>query len=145
MKKMIMVLMLAITFGGSIYADRYLHSDADLPVAAKAVLSKNFKSGVSLVKVDREFGRIDEFEVILKDGSEVTFDSKGNWKNVEVSTNKSVPEAFILKPIRDYVNKNHPRQNIVGIEKNRNNIEVTLSNNVEMKFDNAGKFLKYDD
>lgn len=144
MKKLLLTLMLALTFGGAALADTYAHSDAVLPEAAKAVIKKNFKSGVSVVKIDKDFGRISEYEVILKDGSEITFDSKGNWKDVEVSVDNAVPSTFLLKPISDYVKTNHSGQKIVGVEKNRSNIEVTLSNGIEMKFDNSGKFLKYD-
>ncbi len=136
--------MMAVTFSGVAMADTYAHSDEVLPEAAKSVIKKNFKAGVSVVKIDKDLGRISEYEVILKDGSEVSFDSKGNWKDVEVAADKSVPSAFVLKPIQDYVKKNHPGQNIVGVEKERNKIEVTLSNGIEMKFDEAGKFLKYD-
>ena len=145
MKKLLLTLMLAITFGGAAFADIYAHSDAVLPEAAKSVLKKNFKSAVSVVKIDKDFGRVSEYEVILKDGSEVSFDSKGNWKDVEVANDKSVPAAFVLQPIQQYVKTNHAGQKIVGIEKNHRDIEVTLSNGIEMKFDTAGKFLKYDD
>ncbi|MDE6272160.1 MAG: PepSY-like domain-containing protein [Muribaculaceae bacterium] len=144
MKKLLLTLILAVTFGGVAFADTYSHSDAVLPEAAKSVIKKNFKADVSVVKIDKNLGRVSEYEVILKDGSEVTFDSKGNWKDVEVAADKSVPSSFLLKPIQEYVKKNHPGQNIVGVEKEHNKIEVTLANGVEMKFDAAGKFLKYD-
>lgn len=144
MKKILLALMLAITFGGTSMADTYAHDDSVLPPAAKSVIKNNFKSAVSVVKIDKEFGRISEYDVVLNDGSEISFDSKGNWKDVEVNRSKSVPSAFVLQPIREYVKKNHPGQNIVGIEKGRNKIEVSLSNGIEIKFNEAGKFIKYD-
>lgn len=145
MKKLLLALMLALTFGGAAKADTYAHTDAVLPEAAKAVIKKNFKADVSVVKIDKDFGRISEYDVVLKDGTEVSFDSKGNWKEVEVSVDKNVPDAFLLQPIRNYVKTNHKGQNIVGVEKKGKNIEITLSNGIEMKFDAAGKFLRYDD
>lgn len=144
MKKIILALMVALTFGGSALADTYAHDDAVLPPAAKTVIKNNFKATVSVVKIDKDFGRISEYDVVLNDGSEISFDAKGNWKEVEVNRNKSVPASFVISPISDYVKKNHAGQNIVGIEKGRKKIEVTLSNGVELEFDHAGKFLRYD-
>ena len=87
---------------------------------------------------------ISEYEVILADGSEITFDKSGNWKDVEMPAGKSVPDYFIPKAIKDYVSKNNKGQKIVGIEKERSSYEVQLNNGIEMKFDRAGNFLRYD-
>lgn len=144
MKKLLITLMLVITFGGIALADTYVHNDSPLPESAKSVIKKNFKSGVSVVKIDKDFGRIDEYDVVLTDGTEISFDSKGNWKDVEVSANSSVPSGFILEPINSYVKKNHPGVKIVGVEKGRKKIEVTLSNGIEIEFNKAGNFLRYD-
>lgn len=66
------------------------------------------------------------------------------WKDVETSADKSVPNEFVLQPIRDYVKKTHSGTKIVGIERERNGFEVTLNNGIDMKFDKNGNFLKYD-
>lgn len=145
MKKLMITLMMVITFSSVAFADKYVRDDSALPVAAKTVIKKNFKSEVSLVKIDKKLGRINEYDVILNDGTEISFDSKGNWKEVEVAKNKSVPQAFILQSIRDYVKKNHNGVNIVGVEKDSRHVEVTLANGIEMKFNHDGKFLRYDD
>lgn len=145
MKKVLLTLMMVITFSSAAFADKYVHDDSVLPPAAKSVLKKNFKSDVSLVKIDKKLGHISEYEVILTDGSEISFDSKGNWKDVEVAANKSVPQGFVLQAIRDYVKKNHAGVNIIGIEKISRDIEISLSNGIDMKFSHDGKFLRYDD
>lgn len=145
MKKILMALMMILSFVGVASADDYAHDASVLPEAAKSVLKKNFKSGVSVVKIDKDFGRVSEYEVVMTDGSEVTFDSKGNWKDVEVCRDKAVPAGFVLKPISDYVSKNHKGMKIVGIEKERSGYDVQLSNGIEMKFSAAGKFRRYDD
>lgn len=146
MKKILLSLLMIFFIGTSVScADTYAHDDSVLPAAAKSVIKKNFKSGVSLVKIDKSFGRVDEYEVILADGSEITFDSKGNWKDVETSADKSVPSAFIPKGVADFVAKNHKGARIVGIDKGKREYEVTLSNGIEMKFTLDGKFKKYDD
>lgn len=144
MKKLAMALIMMLSVIGVACADTYAHDDSVLPAAAKAVLKKNFKAGVSVVKIDKDFGMVKDYEVVLTDGTEIEFDSKGNWEKVETAANVSVPQGFVIKPISDFVNKNHKGAKIVGIENNRNDYEVTLSNGVEIKFTKQGAFKKYD-
>lgn len=125
--------------------DIYAHDASVLPKAAQTVIKNNFKSKVSVVKIDQDFGRVSEYEVVLTDGSEISFDRNGNWKNVEVAVNGKIPAAFIPSAISNYVKKTQKGLSIVGIEKDRKGYEVQLSNGIEMKFDKQGKFLKFDD
>ncbi|MBD5231998.1 MAG: hypothetical protein HDS66_07610 [Bacteroidales bacterium] len=124
--------------------DTYSRDVKTLPVAAQTVLSSNFKSDVSVIKLDKDFGRVSEYEVILTDGTEVTFDRAGNWKEVETRAGSSVPSKLVPAAISKYVSANQKGAKIVGIEKDRKGYEVTLSNGVEMKFNSAGQFIKYD-
>lgn len=145
MKKILLALtMLACVCMAASARDHYSHDINVLPAAARTVLKANFKPGVSVIKTDKDFGRVSEYEVILTDGSEVTFDRKGNWKDIESSINGSVPSKMIPKGISDFVKANQKNTRIVGIERTRGGYEVELSNGVEMKFDKNGRFLKYD-
>ena len=117
--------------------DTYAHDASVLPKAAQTVIANNFKSKVSVVKIDKDFGRVSEYEVILSE--------LNNWDNVETSNTSSVPKAFIPQGIRDFVSKNHSGARIVGIDKERSGYDVELSNGIEMKFNKAGQFLRYDD
>lgn len=144
-KKILMLIVAVVGLSSTANAkDTYVRDASVLPKAAQAVLSKNFKAGVSVIKIDKDFGRISEYEVILTDGTEITFDRDGNWDNVEVKKQSSVPSAFVPKAISDYVKAQHPKLKIVGIDKERSGYEVELSNGIEMKFDKEGKFLRYD-
>lgn len=145
MKKFL--LMLGLVLGISAVAsakDTYAHDDSVLPEAARTTIANNFKSKVSVVKIDKDFGRISEYEVILTDGSEITFDKSGNWKDIESSASSSVPDKMVPKAIRDFVKTNQKNTRIVGIERTRKGYDVELSNGVEMRFDKNAKFLKYD-
>lgn len=146
MKKIFTLIMILTALAlPSLARDRYAHDSAVLPQAAKSVLDKNFKSKVSVVKIDKDFGKISEYEVVMTDGTEVSFDSKGNWENVETSNTKSVPAYFIPEGVRKFVVKNQPGTKIVGIERERNGYDVSLSNGVDMKFNKQGEFVRYDD
>lgn len=125
--------------------DTYAHDASVLPEAARTVLANNFKAQVSLVKIDKDFGRVSDYEVILTDGTEITFDRNGNWDNVEVGVNGNIPSAFIPNEIAQYVKKNQPGQKIVGIDKERSGYDVELANGVDMKFNKQGQFVRYDD
>lgn len=125
-------------------ADAYAHDASVLPKAAQTILSNNFKAKVTVVKIEKDFGKVSEYETILSDGTEVSFDRNGNWKNVEVSANGSVPAFFIPKAISEFIKKEQPKQKVIGIEKKRNGYEVELTNGVDMKFNSQGQFLRYD-
>jgi len=145
MKKI--ALMLALMIGSVIGVsarDTYAHDASVLPEAAKTTIANNFKSKVSVVKIEKSLGRISEYDVVLTDGTEISFDSKGNWNEVETASSKSVPSSFIPAAIREFVAKNQSAAHVVGISKERNGYDVELSNGVDMKFNKAGEFVRYD-
>ncbi len=143
MKKLLLLFVL-LTASIGVMADNYSRDASVLPTAARNVLAKNFKSKVSLIKIEKELGRTNEYEVILTDGSEITFDRNGNWNEVEVRKNASVPSGFVPAGVYTYIRSNHKGAKVIGIEKKRNSYEVELSNGIDMQFDLNGKFLKYD-
>ncbi len=124
--------------------DKYTHDASVLPPAATVMLNKNFKAKVSLVKTEHKFGKVSEYEVILNNGTEVTFDASGNWKEIETSNTSKVPDSMVPEAIKAYVKSHQNKSKIVGIEKDRKGYEVTLSNGVEMEFDLSGRFIRYD-
>lgn len=145
-KKILLSVLLVFGMAAVASARDEISRDASvLPEAARTTIANNFKAKVSLVKIDKDFGRVSEYEVILTDGSEISFDSKGNWRQVETNAKTAVPRAFVVEGIRNFVKKNHAGQNVVGIEKERNGFEVELANGIDLKFDMNGNFIKYDD
>ena len=145
MKKFL--LMLSLILGASAIAsakDSYVHDLSVLPKAALTTIADNFRSEVSVIKVDKIFGFVKDYEVTMSDGTEITFDRKGNWDNIETGNSRSVPASFIPAAISRYVAKNQPGTRIVGVDKERNGYEIELSNGVDIKFDKDGQFVKYD-
>lgn len=145
MKKLLLVFAFLLSVFVMQGRDNYTHDVSKLPVAARTVLKNNFKAGVSHIKIEKDLGRVSEYEVVLNDGTEITFDKDGNWKEIEVSSQKSIPKNFVPQVISDYVKKAQKNAKITGIEKSRKGFEVELSNGVEMKFDTKGNFLRYAD
>lgn len=147
MIKRILIALVAVLgiSSAAVARDTYARDASVLPKAAQVALSKNFKAGVNLVKIDKTLGRVSEYEVVLTDGTEITFDRNGNWESVEIGSRGNIPAAFVPAPISQYVKKTQKGAKIVGIDRESSGYEVELSNGIEMKFDKNGRFLRYDD
>ena len=146
MKKL--VLMIAVVLGMAITANAkgsFSRDESLLPLAARTTISSNFKAKISLIKAEKMLGTITEYEVILTDGSEISFDKNGNWQEIDVPKGKAVPNGFVPKSITDYVKKTHSGQKVVSIDKDKGGYSIELSNGIDMKFDKSGNFIKYAD
>ena len=115
--------------------DGYTRDLSVLPTAARTVISDNFKAKISVIKVEKSFGRVSEYEVILTDGTEITFDKSGNWENIEVRSDAAVPSKFVPEKVAKYVKDNQHGQKIVSIEREKHGYDI----------DHDGTFLRYDD
>ncbi len=146
MKKLLSILMLAIIAVVPMTArDRNSRNVKDLPPAAQTMLNKYFGGEkVSHIKIDKPTFGSTEYDVILNNGTEIEFDAKGEWKEIDCGSN-AVPKDLILKTIRDYVSSNFKGQKIVNIEKQRNKYQIELQNGTDLEFDRAGRFLRIDD
>lgn len=145
MKKLIasiaLVMMGALTM---MARDRVTTNVNELPAVAQATLNKYFaKSKVNHIKIDKKtFGGAD-YDVVLDNGTEIEFDSNGNWKEIDCGMNK-VPDGIILKPISDYVKKNFKGAKIVSIEVSRNKYDIELADGTDLEFDRDGTFRRID-
>ncbi len=145
MKKLLLLFAALVLSVGAVAArDRVTTDVKALPQAAQTALAKYFpKTQVNHIKIDKDVFDTD-YDVVLENGTEIDFDKDGNIKEVDCGSS-AVPDALVLKPIRDYVAKNFKGQKIVGLEVNRKDYEIQLSNGVDLKFDRSGKFLRIDD
>lgn len=84
------------------------------------------------------------YEVTLTDRTEIDFDKKGNWTEVDCKKN-AVPAALIPASVKDYVKANFPNEIITKIERKSTGIEVELANDFSLKFNKKGQFVSLDD
>lgn len=117
----------------------------ELPTISSAFLDEHFKS-VKILSVTREKEGLSgtEYQVLLDNSVEVTFDKNGQWSEVDSKRNEALPTSFILAPIVSYVDSNYETASIVGIDIDNNTFEVELSNSLDLVFDTDGKFLRID-
>lgn len=145
MKKIISILIVAFAFSMTLAARDVVTRNINvLPAQAVATLNKYFsKVKVNHIKIDKKtFGGAD-YDVVLTNGTEIEFDSDGNWKEIDCGMNK-VPQGFVLPAIVNHVKKYYKGESIVAIEKDRNKYEVELTDGSELEFDRAGNFRRAD-
>ena len=115
-----------------------------LPAPAKTFVKKYFpQATIEYATKDTEFMGT-TYEVRLSDGTEVDFDKKGNWDNVDCKT-KAVPASLVPAAIAQYVKAHYPNTVIVKIDKERGGYEIELSNDLELKFNSKGNLIGIDD
>ena len=115
-----------------------------LPVAAQSFIKEYFpETAISYAKKDADLTKT-TYEVTLQDGTEIDFNSKGEWDKVDCKR-AAVPAALVPAFIAEYVQTSFPGQIIVKIDKERYGYEIELGNDLELKFDKNGKLLNIDD
>ena len=143
MKYFFMALMCLMMSASCVADDRIIPVE-QLPAAAKTFIQKNFPGRtISYAQEDRD-GLSKTYEARLDDGTEVKFDKKGNWDNVDCNT-YAVPAALVPAAIAQYVKTNFPGAKIVKIDKERHGYDIELSNDIELKFNKNGALIGMDD
>lgn len=116
---------------------------SELPKAAQDFLQKHFShTSIERAKKDAEHGE-KGYEVKLKDGTEVEFWKDGSYREVDGGKNP-IPTAFIPESIKEYVAKNYPNEKITHIDYGHKDLDVDLTNGIDLEFTKEGKFLKVD-
>lgn len=146
MKKVLSILVLALVAVQFAFAGDVITRDAkQLPLAARNFINQYFtKPQISHIKIETGMLGSKKYEVLLTDRTEIDFDGSGNW--IEVDCRKAaVPEALVPASVKEYVRTNFPQEIITKIERERNGVEVELSNDYSLKFNGKGKFVSMDD
>lgn len=142
MKKILSLLVMMVSvFGIASAADQIVYNDSPLPAQAKSLLANHFKAKVNFVKIDKNLlGNVEDYEVVLKNGTEVEFRANGELKSVDAGSN-GVPSSLLLKDITNYVKKNCKNQKIVELDIEKNHYKIELQDGRELKFDRNGTFV----
>lgn len=142
-KLFLVALIAMMTTSVNSFADDMMIPAEQLPAAAKTFIKQQFpKQAIAYAQKDG-FVR-PTYEARLNDGTEIDFDTKGNWDKVDCK-HAAVPTALIPATIANYVRAKFPGTIITKIDKEHYGYEVELSNDLELKFNKGGKLLKMDD
>ena len=147
MKKILSLLVLAIVAVQFSFAKDVITKDMNqLPLPARNFINGNFaKPQIAHIKIDKDLLESAKYEVLLTDGTEIDFDSKGNWEEVSASKGHAVPASVVPSFAVSYLKEHNFTEPVTKVERDRKGYEVELSTGVSFKFDKKGKFLKADD
>ena len=134
MKKIFLTLACVCALVATACADNYLSIlQEQLPEKAQTFLSTYFpEMEISLVHKETDVTVLN-YDVIFTNGYKVEFDRKGNWTEVDCSTHP-VPAGIVPSAITKVVEARYPDAQVTKIERDHREIDVQLSNRVELTF-----------
>lgn len=146
MKNVLSALLLTfLVFQTACAGDVITHDTKKLPAAARTFISTYFtKAQVSHIKIESELFQTKKYEVLLTDRTEIDFDRKGEWLEVDCDE-APVPMGIIPAYVTEYLKSHYPDAYVVKIERKRREVEVDLSNDWSLTFNAKGELIKVDD
>ena len=141
MKKILSLLVMAIVAIQFSFAGDVITKDMNqLPLPARNFINRHFTKPQVAHMMEST-----KYEVLLMDGTEIDFDSKGNWEEVSAKKGQAVPASVVPSFAASYLKEHNFTEPVTKVERDRKGYEVELSTGVSFKFDKKGKFLKADD
>lgn len=135
------LVLLSVSFG--VKAQDKVIPANQLPKEIKKYVKTHFPNNeIVQASVDKDL-RSQSYDVILKENIKLEFNSKNKIK--EIDGISALPKSVIPNKISQYVKTNYPKIAITDWELNDANQEVKLENGISLKFNMAGKFLRFDD
>ncbi len=133
LKKWAVALVCVFAIGTSACADNEKPITINqLPAAAQQLVSQHFASA-KVAYAQQESGIIEKsYDVVFSNGDKIEFDRNGQW--TEIKYQAGVPAALVPQAIADYVKTNYNGTTICGIEKDRKEYDIHLSNGLELTF-----------
>ena len=137
----------------TVFANRFVKSRVrfsrlggdGMPPEALAFIKRYFpEAQISHIKIEKEFLRVEKYEVLLTDRTEVEFDRKGVWTEVECD-HVQVPLGLLPAYVSEYVEKHFPGAFVVKLERKRKELEVDLDNDLSLTFNHKGDLIDIDD
>lgn len=145
MKRMIIAAMACVVVCMSACAEKtQLVKFNELPQKAQTFIETYFNAAdISFVKMEKD-GLHNDYDVRMKDGTEIDFDHDGSLEQVDCQT-KAVPAGIVPEKITTYVAEHFAGAFIVKYEIDRRELKVELNNSLDLEFDKQGNFLRIDD
>lgn len=115
-----------------------------LPAPAQSFIKTYFK-GLTTTRVEKDGhnGTV-SYDVMLSDGTDIDFDSRGEWTDVDAPAGKTVPSGIVMAPIAKFVADTYPNMGINEISRDANGYDVELTNGVDLEFTVDGAFIRID-
>ena len=95
------------------------------------------------LRAENEIRTTDSYDVLLENGSDLEFDRRGQWTEIDAERT-TVPQSIIPLRIADYLKRNYPDRPIVKIDRDRRGYGIELSDGTDLEFNVRGDFLRID-
>ncbi len=143
MKKLVILLAMLLPVA-TVSADSRPIEKSALPSEAQQFIQQHFpQQKVVFATIDS--GLFDtDYDVRLDDGTSLEFNGKGVCKDAE-NKRGQLPVSIMPGFVVEYVKANFPTATYYKIERDNRTIEVTISNDLEITFDQQGKVIEIDD
>lgn len=118
MKKLLFILLSMMSVSAALRAGNEIRTTdpQKLPATAREFIATHFPdTRIALIKIDREGGRTDSYDVLLENGSDLEFDRRGQWTEIDAERT-TVPQSIIPLRIADYLKRNYPDRPVVKID-----------------------------
>ena len=144
MKKMMLILACVFTVVTNANADNYRPINVNqLPEKAQTFLTTYFpEAKVSLARKEFDVTEL-SYDVIFTNGNKVEFDRKGEWTEVDCLT-QPLPAGIVPATIEKVIKEQYPDATATKIERDRREIDVKLSNRVELTFNKKMQLIDID-
>ena len=146
MKRTLVILATLLIYAVGLHAEdiHRIITFNELPIKAQEFITTYFsEQTIRFVRMEINVTKT-EYTVRFENGMEIEFNGNGDWDEVE-SHSECLPSGFLLEPILDCLNRNHPGLCLHEISRGYHKIEVELANGLEIIFNKNGELLRYDD
>ncbi|MCC9071520.1 PepSY-like domain-containing protein [Flavobacterium sp. F-65] len=139
---LVVCLIAGLIFGLSANAQKTVIKKSALPVNAQTFLKKHFAGQEPTYILEDKEILSKEYKVQFANNTQIEFDGKGNWKEAD-GKNAAIPATIVPIKITTYIKVNFPKTKVTKIEKESlGGYEVKLNNDLELKFNSKGEFIK---
>lgn len=122
----------------------YPSTSAQIPQAGKDFLATYYPGiAVASATMEVEHG-VTEYEVVLSNGHQVTFNAQGEWTDVDAPTGDTIPGEIVPAAIMTYVIDHYNGVGINEISVETYGYDVELLNGLDLRFSSTGAFLGVD-
>ncbi len=115
-------------------------SYSDLPANAKVFIDTYFPSTDVLYAEKKKEGGKTVYDATLSDGTELEFDSSGNW--IEIDCNyRAIPSGILPANITSYLNENFANSVICKVDKSYGRYDVYTTFGTRIVFSAEGIYI----
>jgi len=142
MKKLLFLVFMMTTFILTGCGKETILNENDIPTEIKTYVEKHFPGSKILQCVKDKDGLELNYDVIIEGNFKLEFNKKKEIESIDGVT--KLPDSVIPAKILTYVQTNYSSNFITDWDIDRNDQQIELDNDIELKFNKSGDFLRID-